>query len=113
MSLDVRAFALVGIGGRREFKPFREGVEVSWLYGEDSNGGAAALLRYAPGARVPRHRHEGFEHILVLEGSQCDDRGRYEAGTLIVNEPGSEHDVWTAEGCLVLVIWERRVTFVH
>ncbi|MGC4094085.1 MAG: cupin domain-containing protein [Polyangiaceae bacterium] len=97
---------------RTDFKPFREGVEVSWLYGEGSPHASAALLRYAPGARVPRHRHSGYEHILVLEGSQCDDAGRYEAGTLIVNEPGSEHDVWSDHGCLVLVIWQQRVTFV-
>ena len=86
MSLDVRVFALSALSSCRDFKTFREGVEVSWLYGEGASGASAALLRYAPGARVPRHRHNGFEHILVLEGVQCDDAGRYEAGTLIVNE---------------------------
>lgn len=106
-------FALSALRERRDFKPFRAGVEVSWLYGEGESGCAAALLRYAPGSRVPRHRHPGYEHIFVLEGSQCDDAGRYGVGSLIVNEPNTEHEVWSVEGCLVLVIWERRVTFVN
>lgn len=113
MSMDARVFALAALRDRRDFKPFRDGVEVSWLYGEGESGSAAALLRYAPGARVPRHRHGGYEHILVLEGSQCDDAGRYTAGSLIVNQPNTEHEVWSVDGCLVLVIWERRVTFVN
>jgi anti-sigma factor ChrR (cupin superfamily) len=112
MPLDVRAFALSALSARSDFRPFRQGVEVSWLYGEGSEGSSAALLRYAPGARVPRHRHAGFEHILILEGSQQDDAGRYETGTLVVNEPGSEHEVWSVEGCLVVVIWEKHVTFL-
>jgi anti-sigma factor ChrR (cupin superfamily) len=94
-----------------EFRPFREGVEIARLYGGGAGEPSAAFLRYAPGAKVPRHEHPGYEHILVLQGSQEDDRGRYGAGTLIVNPPGSSHTVWTKEGCLVLVIWQIPVIF--
>jgi anti-sigma factor ChrR (cupin superfamily) len=113
MPMDVRVFALSALGSSGEFKPFRDGVEVCWLYGESGGGRSAALLRYSAGARVPRHRHNGFEHVLILEGSQCDDRGCYDSGTLVVNEPETEHAVWTTGGCLVLVIWEQSVTFVN
>lgn len=113
MPTDSRVMALSALRERREFKPFREGVEVSWLYGEGASGSGAALLRYAAGARIPRHRHVGYEHIFVLEGSQCDDAGRYTQGSFIINEPNTEHEVWSAEGCLVLVIWERPVAFVN
>ncbi len=99
-------------GQALEFRPFRPGVEAAWLYGETSAGAAAAVLRYAPGAQIPLHRHEGYEHLLVLEGSQRDERGSYAAGSLVINEPGSEHSVSTLTGCLVLAIWERRVRFV-
>jgi anti-sigma factor ChrR (cupin superfamily) len=95
------------------FAPFRPGIEAAWIYGEASEGASAAVLRYAPGARIPLHRHDGYEHILVLEGSQGDERGSYSAGSLVINEPGSEHSVSTESGCLVLVIWERRVHFVN
>jgi anti-sigma factor ChrR (cupin superfamily) len=94
-----------------EFQPFREGVEIARLYGGAPAEPSAAFLRYAPGAKVPRHEHPGYEHIFVLEGSQEDERGRYEAGAFIVNPPGTSHTVWTIEGCLVLVIWQFPVIF--
>jgi anti-sigma factor ChrR (cupin superfamily) len=94
------------------WQPLRPGVEVYRLYGRAVDGPSAALLRYAPGARVPWHVHIGVEHILVLEGSQEDRHGRYAKGSFVVNLPGSAHAVTSHEGCLVLVVWERPVEFV-
>ena len=54
-----------------DFEPFRDGIEVHWLRRSDPQ---VALLRYAPGARVPLHRHAGLETILVLDGAQSDAR---------------------------------------
>ena len=93
--------------------PFRPGVEEHRLYGaHQPDAPTASLLRYAPGARIPRHRHAAVEHILVLAGSQRDERGTYRAGALLVNFPGSEHTVASDDGCTVLAIWERPVVFV-
>lgn len=89
--------------------PFRPGVEIHRLYGSGQQGPAAALLKYAPGASVPEHDHSGYEHILVLSGVQRDRRGSYEAGTFVVNPPGSSHAVESAQGCIVLIIWEKPV----
>ncbi len=87
---------------------------MSWIYGAaETTGPGAAFLRYAPGAQVPRHRHGGFEHIFVLSGAQQDERGRYPAGTFVLNSPDSEHEVSSPEGCLVLVVWADRVAFLH
>ena len=61
----------------------------------------------APGSEVPRHAHIGRETILILEGRQSDDAGIYETGTLVVNEPGTEHKVRSDTGCTALLIWER------
>ena len=97
---------------RKDFAPFRPGVEIAELYRDDSSGTSAALLRYAPGAKVSRHEHAGHEHILVLEGSQRDERGEYVAGTLIVNPPGTAHSVESPNGCLVLIIWSRPIHFL-
>jgi anti-sigma factor ChrR (cupin superfamily) len=88
------------------FLPFRDGVDIcTFCEGEPS----VALLRYAAGARVPRHRHMGMETILVLEGAQSDENGRYTAGTLVINPEGSEHSVWSDIGCVVLIQWDRPV----
>lgn len=89
--------------------PFREGVDMARLYGSTEGGPSAALLRYAPGAKVPVHLHRGMEHILVLTGAQRDDHGSYEAGSLLIHGPGSTHSVASEQGCVVLAIWSAPV----
>lgn len=107
---DPMAFAgLLADWRARRFEPFRDGVEISVL--RDGVPGVA-ILRYAPGAGVPRHRHPGLETILVLEGVQSDERGDYPAGSLILNPEGTEHSVWSETGCTVLIQWNRPVEFV-
>ena len=88
------------------FRPFRKGVEVHWVR-ESTNGPSAAVLRYAPGASVPPHLHQGEENIYVISGAQQDDRGVYQAGAHVINHPGTSHTVASPEGCLVLVVWSR------
>jgi len=110
----VEPFAIPGLigGSWREaaFQPFREGVEIFPICAGEP---AVALLRYAPGAGVPRHLHTGLETILVLEGAQSDERGRYPAGSLLINPEGSAHSVWSDIGCVVLIQWARPVSFVE
>lgn len=99
-----------------EFRALYPGVEILHLYGaEDANTGsakqkpAAALIRYQPGAKVPPHHHPGYEHIIVLEGAQADELGEYPKGTCVMNPPGTRHAVTSADGCLVLAIWNQPV----
>ncbi len=91
---------------------FRDGVAISWVYRAETEGGpSAAFLKYAPGARVPEHAHSGMEHILVLEGSQRDENGLYEAGDVVINPTGTQHSVSSEDGCIVLAIWQAPVVF--
>ena len=92
------------------FEPFRPGVEIHHICTGEP---ALAVLHYAPGAAVPLHRHTGLETILVLEGTQCDERGCYSEGALVVNPEGSEHSVWSETGCAVLIQWERPVQILE
>ncbi|MEM7024242.1 MAG: cupin domain-containing protein [Pseudomonadota bacterium] len=103
------------LGGWRQltFTPFREGIEIHRIYGDGVTGPAAAVLRYQPGAGAPLHEHLGFEHIVMLDGIQRDERGAYGAGTMVVNPPGSRHRVWSDEGCIALLIWEKPVRFLE
>ena len=94
-----------------QFQPFREGVDKARLFYDEAAGHEVALIRYSPGAGVPFHTHTGYEHIFVLEGSQQDERGRYAAGSLIVNPPGSGHSVRSEGGCVILGFWERPIRF--
>ena len=61
---------------------------------------------------VPRHRHTGLETILALHGSQMDEQGRHGEGTYVVNHEGTEHSVWTEEGCVVLIQGRRPAAFL-
>lgn len=90
---------------RFEWQFFREGVEIARLYGGGDEGCSAALLRYAPGAKVPVHLHRGNEHIIVLRGSQRDEDGVYEAGSMLIHGAGTQHSVASDQGCIVLAIW--------
>ena len=92
------------------FEPFRDGVDICHLVEGEP---AVALLRYAPGAVVPRHRHEGLETIIVLEGGQEDEFGHYPAGSVVLNPPGSVHTVASREGCVILIQWDRPVAFLE
>jgi anti-sigma factor ChrR (cupin superfamily) len=97
---------------RTDFVELRPGVEICELYKDESSGASTALLRYAPGAKVPVHEHGGYEQILILEGSQRDERGEYGPGTLVINAPGTRHSVESPSGCLVLIHWQRPIHFV-
>ncbi len=94
---------------RLRWEPFRDRIEASWLYRNGADGPASAFLRYRPGARVPLHRHRGYEHIYILRGSQTDDRGKVGAGGFIVNPPGTQHEVVSEDGCLALLVWQMPV----
>lgn len=92
------------------FTHFREGVEIHHI---KTGSPAVAILRYAPGAKVPIHVHTGLETILVLDGVQSDERGDYPKGALILNPEGTRHSVWSETGCAVLIQWERPVEILE
>jgi anti-sigma factor ChrR (cupin superfamily) len=93
------------------WQPFQPGVEIHHLWG-DAHGASSALLRYAPGARVPLHRHEDIEEIRILRGSQQDERGVYAAGAHVFNPAGSSHSVESRDGCVALLVWRKPNTFL-
>lgn len=102
-------FSLADHPERLSWEPFRPGVEIHRLYGDGTQGPAAALLKYEPGASVPNHEHTGYEHIIVISGAQRDHQGNHGVGTLVINPPETSHDVVSEEGCIVLIIWEKPV----
>lgn len=96
----------------RVWEPLREGVNISLIYQNATDGARAGFLHYSAGASVPRHIHQGFEHILILHGSQIDGDATYWPGTLVIHAPGSQHNIIAPQGCIALGIWEKPVQFV-
>ena len=80
----------------------RAGVHWKALWEEGDR--KAILMRYDPGAVIPRHRHLGDEQIFVLEGSVSDDTGTCTAGNYARRPPGCVHTVVSHEGALVLAL---------
>ena len=101
-------------GGWRNlpFEHFREGVQVHWLARGGEGEPSVAILKYQPGASVPFHRHAGLETIMVLEGTQSDESGPYGEGAFVLNAKGTEHSVWSKDGCVVLIQWDLPVILI-
>lgn len=87
------------------------GVETKMLY-QDPSGRRTTLTRLRPGARLPRHRHVGLEQSFVLEGTLVDEEGACTAGNFVWRRPGSVHEAWSPEGCLVLGIFDAPNEFL-
>lgn len=87
------------------------GVETKTLYREAS-GRQTVLVRMAPGARLPEHRHRGTEQSFVLEGTLVDDDGECTAGNFVWRRPGSVHNAWSPDGCVVLAVFDEPNEFL-
>ena len=94
-------------------QPGRTAVDVEWLYcGEQTgpDGAEACVARFRPGSHGNLHEHLGFELLVVLEGKLHNDNGDvYLPGTLIIEQPSSVHQVSSPEGCVCLVVREKRM----
>lgn len=82
---------------------------------DPASGGSpfnARLLRFAPGARFPRHVHLGHEHVLVLQGAYSDGEVEVGAGDEQSMHAGGEHELFIigAEPC-VTAIREHGIAF--
>jgi len=87
-------------------EPGRAGVEhcVLWAPSEDEPS-VALLLRFPPGAHGDFHEHLGHELMLVLDGGLDHSDGRsFGRGDLVIEAPGSRHQMSSARGCTVLAI---------
>ena len=71
------------------------------------------LIKMDPGASVPLHSHGGQEYILVLNGSFCDEYGKYNKGDMQINDQKIKHTPIACkdEGCICLTITEKEVIF--
>jgi anti-sigma factor ChrR (cupin superfamily) len=74
--------------------PFRAtrhpGVGIVFLHSEES-GRATVLIRMAPGASYPGHRHTGPEELFILQGGYRDHLGDHVAGEYVRYEAGTAH----------------------
>jgi hypothetical protein len=92
----------------KEYQPgLRKNVLIHLLFDntkDDPAGSDAALIRYLPGASVPRHLHMGYEMVLVLQGEYVENDVLYTPGSLIIRAPGTTHEMRSSSGCTILAM---------
>ena len=82
-----------------------EGVSIKQLYVDPAREEVTVLVRMAPGATYPAHRHAGIEHCLMLEGDLRAGDLVLRAGDYQCAASESLHQVTSTEqGYLLLVI---------
>jgi anti-sigma factor ChrR (cupin superfamily) len=70
------------------------GIEQKTLLLDKSTGLLTALMKMAPGVRLPDHQHVKIEQTYVLEGSLCCPEGECHAGQFVWRPAGSRHHAW-------------------
>ncbi len=91
-----------------EWKPTRfDGIEIKVLYQDKEKGEMTCMLKWAPGATLPFHRHPELEQSYVIEGSFYDHDGICRAGEYVWRTPGSKHATHSDEGCVILAVYRK------
>ena len=70
------------------------GIETKTLFIDQATGSVTALIRMAPGARLPDHEHPLSEQSYVIDGVLVDDDGSCAAGDFVWRPAGSRHEAW-------------------
>jgi anti-sigma factor ChrR (cupin superfamily) len=67
------------------------------------------LVRLAPGAAYPPHRHAGVEELYLLDGELIVDDKRLSPGDYLQSEIGTvDHLVWSETGCTCVLLTSTR-----
>ena len=87
---------------QQEYQPTPfDGVEPCVLRFDPQSG--TALLRFAPGAKFPRHTHPGGEENFVLKGELVFDEQIVGEGDYFYTPPDGAHEVRANKESIVFV----------
>lgn len=89
------------------------GVRRVELMPRSAAGGAAQLLRIAPGTALPHHGHGGLELTVVLSGHFADEIGRYGPGDLAEVDGDTDHQpiADSHRDCICLIATDAPLRF--
>ena len=90
------------------------GIEQKTLLVDKESGLLTALMKMAPGARLPDHEHVRIEQTYVLEGTLVCGEGECKAGQFVWRPAGSRHEAWAGpQGGLFLAMFQIPNKFFH
>lgn len=92
-----------------EWEPVAPGISCNLLATDAEKDRVSMLVRLAPGAAYPPHRHSGVEELYLLDGKlMIDDKTLY-AGDYNRAEPGTgDQHVWSDTGCTCVLLTSTR-----
>ena len=90
---------------RPEWQEPGPGISCKVLATDTERNRVSLVVRLAPGADYPPHRHADTEELYMLDGVlKVDDKTLY-PGDYLRSEPGtSDHRVWTETGCSCVLL---------
>jgi anti-sigma factor ChrR (cupin superfamily) len=85
------------------------GLSYKVLAADTENDRVSLLVRLAPGAHYPAHRHGGVEELYLLHGELMIDDKRLYPGDYNRAEAGSaDQRVWSETGCTCVLLTSTR-----
>jgi hypothetical protein len=92
-----------------EWEKVADGVFCKLLSVDAETSRVALLVRLAPAADYPPHRHADIEELHLLHGELIIDEKKFQAGDFIRAEAGSaDHRVWSETGCTCVLLTSTR-----
>ena len=96
-----------------EWEDVGTGISCKVLASDQEAQQVSMLVRLAPGAAYPPHRHAGAEQLHLLDGELWIDDRKLRAGDYYRAEPGtSDNKVWSETGCTCVLITSPRDTLL-
>jgi hypothetical protein len=85
------------------------GIACKLLATDTENDRVSMLVRLAPGADYPPHRHAGVEELHLLHGELMVDAKKLYPGDYLRSEVGtSDQRVWSETGCTCVLLTSTR-----
>jgi anti-sigma factor ChrR (cupin superfamily) len=88
-----------------EWEEVAPGIECKLLATDTERHRVSMLVRLAPGASYPGHRHAGVEELHLLHGELWIDKRQFFPGDYYDAAPGTGDDlVWSETGCTCVLV---------
>jgi anti-sigma factor ChrR (cupin superfamily) len=90
---------------RPEWEEGAPGISCKLLATDTEQNRVSMLIRLAPGADYPPHRHGGVEELYLLHGQlMIDDKKLYPGDYIRAEADSADHRVWSETGCTCVLL---------
>jgi hypothetical protein len=94
-----------------EWEEVAPGINCKLFASDTERHRVSMLVRLAPGARYPAHRHAGVEELHLLDGELWIDERKLFPGDYNLGAPGADDErVWSETGCTCLLVTSTKDT---